>query len=67
MKDIVELGGFEKNEVEGVDSLLIRLYDTPGYGDSIDNQPYLDKIRRDLISRHQNWSEMYLNHVKPRK
>jgi septin family protein len=33
-------------------------YDSPGYGDFIDNQKCIDKIKSYIISRHKQWADL---------
>lgn len=36
----------------------VHFYDSPGYGDHIDNQKSFNLIRRDLINRHEEWRKL---------
>lgn len=38
--------------------VIFHLYDSPGYGDHIDNQFFFDLIRNDLIKRHKDWRKL---------
>jgi len=58
---IVELGLLPKRDIKGVESILFGIYDTPGYGDLINNQPSFDLIKDDISERHAKWLRMHEN------
>lgn len=54
---IMELALVEKKDIKGVKSIMFGIYDTPGYGDLVNNQPSFDLIKDDLSRRHRLWLE----------
>lgn len=52
--EICELGTFLKESKHG--SIKFTLFDTPGYGDHLNNQDACDILTRDLQARHLKWS-----------
>ncbi len=54
---ISQLGTFEVLTETG-DGVDIGLYDSPGYGDFINNQESVDKIKKNILERHTQWRSL---------
>ena len=55
--NIEKVGNFELVSENG-DALEIFAYDSPGYGDFINNQECIDKIKAYILKCHKQWKEL---------
>lgn len=62
---IEEIGQFTL-PAENLD-IDVHLYDTPGYGDQINNQSAIDEVQNFLIIAHANWLQVNGNHLTERE
>ena len=49
---------------EGNLPIYTHVFDSPGYGDDVDNKEAFDLIRNDLIARHQRYADMVKSSLK---
>ncbi len=50
---IEQIGTFTLRSVSG--DCKVHLYDSPGYGDFVNNQTAIDRVRSFLITAHERW------------
>ena len=57
--EIGEIGRFLLKTTSG-DIVEVVLYDSPGYGDFVNNQESIDQVRTNLLHRHEHWLQLDL-------
>jgi len=62
---IEEIGQFTL-PAENLD-IDVHLYDTPGYGDQINNQSAIDEVQNFLVAAHAHWLQVNGNHLTERE